>query len=126
LSELSNEDLIDRFKNILIKYSDTPEEFAEAGGYSVISATAGRFFKSKYEFKGRPNTWIIISSIPGRMRRSTVLEAVDYVINRVNKALLSEWQSKQPKEEVKKEQERVQAQKSFFRNPDRLHRSIQM
>ena len=86
--ELTKEevDLVDEFKEILIKHSDTPVEFAEAGGYAVVSATAGRFFNSRYEFKGRPNAWICLSSIPGR-RRSTVLEAVDFVINKVNEAL---------------------------------------
>ena len=80
-------DLVNEFKEILIKHSDTPEEFAEAGGYATVSATVGRFFNSRYEFKGRPNTWICLSSIPGRRRRSTVLEAVDFVINKVNETL---------------------------------------
>jgi len=92
----------------MIRHSDTPVEFAEAGGYAVVSATAGRFFNSKYEFKGRPNTWICLSSIPSRRRRSTVLEAVDYVINKVNEILYYKEAEKRAAKQEKKEKGKKQ------------------
>lgn len=68
-------DVIKHFKNTVSKHTDAPEEFIEAAGYHLVSCTIGRHFiipNARGVSKTRPNLWFLLSSIPGRFRRSTV------------------------------------------------------
>ena len=77
-------DLIDRFVEIVTPYCDAPPSFIEAGGYYLISTLLGRYFRcTQMPQRGRPNIWFILSSIPGRMRRSTIQHYTDHVYQRV-------------------------------------------
>jgi len=69
--------LIEKYTTAISEYCDAPEIFIKASGYHLISALPGRFCSSLaipgLSLKGlRPNVWFILSSIPGRTRRSTV------------------------------------------------------
>ncbi len=76
-------DLIDEFVGIVRPYCDSPDCFIEAGGYYIMSTLLGRFFRcTQMPQRGKPNTWIILSSIPGRMRRSTIQHYTDYIYKR--------------------------------------------
>lgn len=73
-------DLIDEFVGIVRPYCDSPDCFIEAGGYYLVSDLLGRFFAcSSMPQRGKPNVWVIMSSIPGRMRRSTIQHYTEYV-----------------------------------------------
>jgi len=77
-------DLIDEFVDIVTPYCDAPSGFIEAGGYYLISTLLGRYFRcTQMPQRGRPNIWFILSSIPGRMRRSTIQHYTDHVYQRV-------------------------------------------
>ncbi|MEM2506794.1 MAG: DUF3987 domain-containing protein [Nitrososphaeria archaeon] len=67
-------DVIEEWKKRLCEYTDAPELMIEATAYYLISATLGEFFKNPLVPIGseRPNLWIVLSSIPARMRRSTI------------------------------------------------------
>ena len=69
-------DLIEEYIKIIHHHLDAPEVFIEAAAYHNVSALLGRFFRCSSGITGvygmRPNVWFIISSIPGRCRRSTV------------------------------------------------------
>ncbi len=72
--------LIDRFVDIVTPYCDAPKVFIRSGGYHLISSLLGRFCTVPEMPSGnRPNPWFICSSIPGRTRRSVVLNYVTYV-----------------------------------------------
>jgi hypothetical protein len=66
--------IIDQYVKRVFEYSDTPKVFIEASAYYLISATLGEYFKNPLVPYGaqRPNLWVVLSSKPGRMRRSTV------------------------------------------------------
>lgn len=85
MTERKSRNLIQKYLDITQKYSDAPEIFLEAGAYHIISTLLGRFFFLKDIKIRRPNTWFIISSIPGRMRRSS---ALDYANNVIYSALM--------------------------------------
>ena len=55
-------------------YTDSPDLFIRASAYYVLSATLGQYYINRAVPYGvqRPNLWMILSSLPGRMRRSTV------------------------------------------------------
>lgn len=77
-------DLIDELVDIVTPYCDAPSSFIEAGAYYLISTLLGRYFRcTQMPQRGRPNIWFILSSIPGRMRRSTIQHYTDYVYQRV-------------------------------------------
>ena len=77
-------DLIDEFVEIVTPYCDAPSSFIEAGGYYLVSILLGRYFRcTQMPQRGRPNIWFILSSIPGRMRRSTIQHYTDHVYQRV-------------------------------------------
>jgi hypothetical protein len=65
---------IDSYIDLVKTYTDSPELFIEASAYYLISAVLGEFYTNRAVPRGvqRPNLWIILSSLPGRMRRSTV------------------------------------------------------
>jgi len=74
--------IVKEFVDIIDKYVDPPKVYTEAGAYHILSSCVGAFVEMP-DFKvNRPNTWFILSSIPGRMRRSTIIKYVNYV-NRV-------------------------------------------
>ena len=73
-------DLIEEYIKIIKEYTDVPEVFLRASGYHLISAMLGQYFEIPWLHKGRPNLWFLNSSIPGRMRRSTVSSFDDCVL----------------------------------------------
>ncbi len=93
------ENLIDRYYNIVSEYCDAPEVFIRASGYHLVSSLLGRFLSSK-NFPGRPvigivpNVWFILSSIPGRTRRSTVHNCDSYVYKKTLKDFLEDDENK--------------------------------
>lgn len=71
-------DFIDEFCELILEREpnyDIPEVFVKAAGYWIISSTVGQFFRCPLLPKNdqRPNLWFLLSSIPGRMRRSTII-----------------------------------------------------
>jgi hypothetical protein len=79
------ENLVDEFSNLICKYIDTPKVFADAVGFAMSSALLGPAFKSLWVPHGTANLFIVLSSLPGRTRRSTVQEAFEKVFKRVRK-----------------------------------------
>jgi len=71
---LKKVNFIDEYTKQVMKYTDAPKNFIQASAYYIVSATLGEFYVNKLVPFGaqRPNLWIVLSSIPGRMRRSTV------------------------------------------------------
>jgi len=74
-------DILRKFSDIANRYSDAPDLFVTAGGYYIVSTCLGRFYYMPNIKVSRPNVWFIISSIPGRMRRSTILNYTNKVID---------------------------------------------
>ena len=71
---LKKVDFIDEYTKQVMEYTDAPESFIRASAYYIVSATLGEFYVNRLVPFGaqRPNLWLVLSSIPGRMRRSTV------------------------------------------------------
>lgn len=67
------DDLIKNIVNITEKYIDSPRVFHEALAYHLISVLLGRFHYLPNVKVSRPNTWFVLSCIPGRGRRSTII-----------------------------------------------------
>ncbi len=89
------EDIIKLYVDVVSEYLDAPEIFIRASAYHLVSSLLGRFFHCssipgfpKLHF--RPNTWFIISSIPGRTRRSTLLNYTNSVYRDTISPYLSE------------------------------------
>lgn len=75
--------LIDEYVEIVSGYTDSPREFVEATGYYIVSTLLGRFCRTPYaRGMAKPNVWFLISSMPGLMRRSTVIGWANYVYKR--------------------------------------------
>lgn len=72
--------LIEEYINIIKEYTDSPKIFQQASGYFLTSTLLGQYFNIQWLHKGRPNVWFILSSIPGRMRRSTIQDFNDCVL----------------------------------------------
>lgn len=83
-------DIIDEFKNVVIEYCDSPEVFIESAGYYLVSALLGRFYTCPSLPHGNPNLWIVISSIPGRCRRSNVQNYTMKVYDKVMRKFAEE------------------------------------
>jgi hypothetical protein len=75
--------LIEDFKDVVSYYLDAPDIFIEVAAYHNVSALLGRFFRCSClpgsSYGAKPNLWFIISSIPGRTRRSTIMEYAGFV-----------------------------------------------
>lgn len=65
--------LLKKLMDITTKYCDAPMVFHIALAYHVISVTLGQFFEMPDLKCGRPNVWFVLSCIPGRGRRSTIM-----------------------------------------------------
>lgn len=65
---------IDNYIEKIETQTDAPHLFLEGSAFYLISSTLGEYFTNTLVPKGvqRPNLWMILSSIPGRMRRSTI------------------------------------------------------
>jgi len=81
---LSHDNFVDEIVELLMKLTDAPIEFLEAGAYFIISSTLGGMFELYPAVKGlrRPNYWAILSSIPGTYRRSTVIYICKEIVKR--------------------------------------------
>lgn len=66
--------IIDEYTKRVMKICDAPEIFIRTSAYYIVSGTLGEFFINRLLPEGsqRPNIWAVLSSIPGRTRRSTV------------------------------------------------------
>jgi len=69
--------ILDEYIEIISEVCDAPELFTKASAYSLISNLLGRYFVGYDMPHGRPNLWFLISSIPGRFRRSTLASYYD-------------------------------------------------
>lgn len=92
------ENLIDKYHAIVSKYCDSPKEFITGSAYHIISALPGRFFSSRCipgqpKTGMKPNVWFIMSSIPGRTRRSALSKYDTYVYRGVSRNFLSDEKS---------------------------------
>ena len=70
---------INRISDILIKYTDMPEDFAVCTAYHAISETLGQFFIQP-NLKMRPNLYTLLCSTPQISRRGTVMDALEKVV----------------------------------------------
>ncbi len=75
-------DLLDDYLSIIREFTDAPDIFLQSNAYHMISTTLGQFFKIYDSHIERPNLWFILSSIPGRTRRSTVISYNEQLISR--------------------------------------------
>jgi len=99
------EDIIENYCEVVKKYLDAPETFIRSSAYHLVSSLLGQFFRCAHigtsTFGLRPNTWFIISSIPGRTRRSTVAGYAD----KVYKESLKGFHMRPPKAKRREEEE---------------------
>lgn len=73
--------LIDRYSQIMRKYTDISDCFVNAGGYSLVATLMGRYYKIPFGRAKRPNEFIILASAPYITRRSELLKTVGIVKN---------------------------------------------
>ena len=71
-------DVLEQYINKVEKRLDAPKVFIEASAYHIVSSLLGRYFRCAFvpgtpSIGFRPNTWFLLSSIPARTRRSTVI-----------------------------------------------------
>jgi len=83
-------DLLENYIARVSKRLDAPKVFIEASAYHLVSSLLGRYFRCSFipgtpHVGFRPNTWFLLSSIPGRTRRSTVSNSSTYVYKEVLK-----------------------------------------
>ncbi|MFA5102487.1 MAG: hypothetical protein WC525_04990 [Candidatus Thermoplasmatota archaeon] len=77
---MSDESYITRFESSLKKHTDINDFFRNAGGYTIIAQTLGRYYiLDDYEL--RPNMYIMVSSPPRMGRRGDLFHYVDIVKN---------------------------------------------
>jgi hypothetical protein len=76
---------IDNFIEKIEAQTDAPKLFLRSAAYYLVSSTLGEYFNNELVPRGvkRPNIWIILSSLPGRMRRSTVQNIVTNIYSEV-------------------------------------------
>lgn len=116
-SKIPEENLVDEFSNLIQKYIDTPKVFADAVGFGLSSALLGPFFNSLWVPHGTPNLFIILSSLPGRTRRSTLQSAFERVYKRVHRTeMLGKITEDYVSEELKKEENKDCTPEEFEKN----------
>jgi hypothetical protein len=81
-TDVKEPNLIEEFISIVSEVVDSPKVFVECGAYHLISCTMGPFVWIVGATHERPNSWTILSSIPGRMRRSKLHSYVTRVYKR--------------------------------------------
>ena len=91
-------DLLTDYLNIIREFTDAPDIFLQSCAYHVISTTLGQYFGINNAKIKRPNTWFVLSSIPGRTRRSTVCNFNEQAISRVFKGFYKEKLGLNPRE----------------------------
>jgi hypothetical protein len=75
-----NENFIEAYTETVAEQIDAPIVFIKASAYWLVSSLLGRFFQCKwFPLLGRPNEWFLLSSMPGRTRRSTIQELAEDV-----------------------------------------------
>jgi len=70
-----------QYVELLVGHIDSPETFIESCAYSILSSTIGRQYHYLHPdtvHPFRPNTFFMLSCIPGRGRRSSVLNNWNY------------------------------------------------
>jgi len=73
--------LTEEVKKICMEDCDAPPVFFDMMGYHLISSTAGMCFRPMWLKIKRPNIYCIMASIPGRERRSSVMELHDILVD---------------------------------------------
>lgn len=100
----------------LEQFIDAPRTFLIGGAYWLNSALLGQFYRCEVIPSGMPNVWYVMSSIPGRCRRSSVMGAYvtiyrkvmsNYLektgaIDQINQVLKEEFEQLPEKEQQKK------------------------
>jgi hypothetical protein len=86
MEQFLENNLVTEFSSILQKYIDSPKIMCDAVSITLSSACLGPLFDSKWVGGyGKCNIYTLLSSIPGRTRRSSVQKAFDYVFAKVYK-----------------------------------------
>lgn len=98
-----NTNLIDEYMKIVTKYTDAPEVFLRANAYHIFSFICGDCFKITDLYKPKPNLWFLLSSIPGRFRRSTVAELNEYTLKKSYIEYLRKYDKNFNKNQVEKD-----------------------
>lgn len=79
--QMTDTNLIKYIKDITTENIDAPPIFHDMLAYHAISATLGMFFKPRTIVLTRPNLFFVMSCIPGRGRRSTMMNASGVLVN---------------------------------------------
>jgi len=80
---------------------DSPLVFIEASGFHLLSATLSRYFQYAYiQHKTKPNTMFVLSSIPGRTRRSTLASIDRSVYSLVYQEIVKPMDAKTDKKKL--------------------------
>jgi len=109
VEEYGSLDLIDKFVAIASEYTDAPDDFLVAAGYHLVSSLLGRFTViAGTPNDKRPNPWFLLSSVPGLMRRSTVVNLAERVYRRALRRFYEETRPKKPGESEAEYRERIE------------------
>lgn len=104
---------VDEFSKLLTTYIDTPKIFADAAAFALTSTLIGPYFESHWVPHGTCNLFIVLSSIPGRTRRSTIQSAVEHVYKRVKKRQMIDTFRRDKKFEGASDEELNEAAEKF-------------
>lgn len=84
MEQYLEQNLVVEFSGILRKYLDAPKILCDAVSVTLSSACLGPLFDSRWiGTYGKCNIYTLLSSIPGRTRRSSIQKAFDYVFEKV-------------------------------------------
>lgn len=77
--------LLEKIYKVVVELTDAPDTYIVAMAYHVISSTLGKYLVCPLYPKSpdnpmRPNLWVMISGIPGIMRKSTIINFDQYLI----------------------------------------------
>lgn len=79
--QMTDVNLIKYIKDVTLENIDAPKIFHEMLAYHGISATLGMFFRPRTILLTRPNVFFVMSCIPGRGRRSTMMNMSGVLVN---------------------------------------------
>jgi len=96
------------FVEEISKLTDAPIPFIQSAAYWTVSATLGHYFDMPQMRHARlnPNLWILLSSIPGRMRRSTIQDYAQKIVKPVLRDYLEQVE-RLPMEEAEMKTEQI-------------------
>jgi len=94
---------LNRFINISENIVDSPREFIEGAGLSLISTTLGRYYRIVGGRGKQPNLYVIISCAPGIGRRGAINKLFNKTLNSATSNYCQLAGFKDPKESYKTE-----------------------